>query len=171
MPWEQPEVQQSLKKGLNLGKAKSIQKIPNSGGGILDTVHNLYKANTPESVQNGINKLLMLGQILGLNDPATAYGGPMRAGAGIIGKSEEIGGSFKTSVEKLSDWLFDNKPPTSELLSPRPGSPASNWKKQRKLLSELIDSMTMENNTLTDSNGTKYAYSSEAGMERLTRIK
>ena len=85
---------------INFGKATSIGAAPNTG--ILDKTRNWYGANVPEEVKQGIDRLMLMSKILGLDNPASAVG----AASPIIGgaRANILGPGGELAVDVTGEW-------------------------------------------------------------------
>ena len=78
----------------------------------------------------------------------------------------------KLTPEQLSAWIVAHAPTTNELVFPKPGSPAAEWRTARQILTNLIDAMEPVDGGLIDSNRVVYSYTSDDnGTEILRRMK
>jgi hypothetical protein len=93
-----------VKPPINVGTATSISKMPNTG--LLDTVRNWIQGNAPDSVLDIGKNLLTLGSILGLDSPASAFGGGVPASAGaIIPKIESLAPQVESKAQPFASGL------------------------------------------------------------------
>jgi hypothetical protein len=115
MPWTPDEVRKIVKPPLKLGLGSntSISAAPHTG--ILDSVRNWIQGNAPESVLDAADNLKILGSILGLDSPMSAYAGGVAASANsIIPKIEPVKSGFASGLKKLGEssivkWLGNSK--------------------------------------------------------------
>lgn len=121
MAWDPNSVQNVMnppappvKPPIVLGRATSIGAMPNTG--LLSAVRNWIQGNVPESILKAGENLQVLGQILGLDSPASAYSGGMNAGAGaIIPKIESEAQPFAAGLKKLAQSVVKAEPSGSQV--------------------------------------------------------